>query len=146
MPRLARLQVRIKGRSDNAGKRTPFIRHGNPTPVNPDKSCRDKWTEPRKLGLKIFFELNLGRNLVEIDFEVAHQVFNDARAQAIALRQRKAFCRGDAAALDGLRVASNIYRILQESLGQATYRRGAQADQRVGVISRVSLKVAPESF
>ena len=65
-----------------------------------------------------------------------------AAAHAVVVRQREALHGGEPAAGDGARIAGEIRRVLHEALRQAADGRGAQPDQRVGVVGGVALEIA----
>lgn len=84
-------------------------------------------------------------NSAEVDMMVAHQPLDHMAPESVVAGEAVAARDRQSAFGDAPLILGNAHFVLDESLRQATDRRGAQPDQDLGVVGSVSLEVAAEA-
>jgi hypothetical protein len=125
-------QIGVERRRDRTHQRTRFVDDLDRAPRAADQPVR---LEPRQRRI----------DLADISAIIAHQGLDD-RAAALILAGDAASARGgEFARGDAPFVVGDACRILDESLGQPTDGRRAQAQQHLAGIGRVALEIAVQS-
>ncbi len=145
MARRIALEIGVESRSREADERLARAGDANLSSVAREHPVPGEIVKLRdRLVERGFVARHALRQRAEVEREVAHQPFDGGGAQAVIVRNRNAAHHGDLACLHHAPPARDIRRVLHEALRRLADGRCAHADQRIGVVGHIPLKIAPQ--
>ncbi len=143
--RAGALEISIERGACDAHEGTTGLGYRQAIPVQRSETVLDEFAEfGQSFGENLGRRAAPGRDLAEIDRQVAHQALDDFAAQSIVMRQFDAARCRELSGRDGGAPFGRFRRVLNVAGRQSSDRRSAETKQSPSVVNRIALEVAPD--